>query len=50
MNYKLGSDAFERRFSGLSTLQREIFAIDLAMVELLGSQDLYSLWLSNSIE
>lgn len=46
MQYKLGSDAFERKFTGIkdATTLREDFAIKTALIEMFGSESFYELW------
>ena len=49
MQYKLGNDAFTDKFNGLAVLQRQEYAFNQAMTELLLDQSLIDAWNSDSI-
>mgnify|MGYP007095179233 FL=1 len=43
---KLGNNAFERRFELDTTTRREDFALQTALIEMFGSENLYQIWLN----
>ena len=49
MQYKLGNDAFTDKFNGLAVLQRQEYAFNQAMIELLLDQSLIDAWSNDSI-
>ena len=49
MQYKLGNDAFTDKFNGLAVLQRQEYAFNQAMTELLLDQSLIDAWSNDSI-